>query len=239
VLSKNFFSRRNVVFDELVESRPHRDRSTGQMIVSIVTHTIIIAVSIRLTGAVAESVARPPLEMAMQLIRAPVRPATSAAPAPASARMAAVPMLPIVAPIDVAISIPPVPVSRGFDPGSLGRPVPNGWRPDVGDSAASDPRTVVTMLDADEPARYLDGPEPVYPPALRQVGVEGFVQLRYIVGFDGRAEPGSIRSLQSSNAAFEAPAIEAIARARFRPARLKGRVVRQLVEQIVRFTVQR
>ena len=69
--------------------------------------------------------------------------------------------------------------------------------------------------------------------------MEGWVQLRYIVGMDGHAEPGSIRSLQSSNTAFESPAIEAIAHANFRPARLKGRVVRQLVEQVVRFTVQR
>ena len=95
------------------------------------------------------------------------------------------------------------------------------------------------MRDADEPAQYLDGPEPVYPAALRQVGVEGWVQLRYIVGIDGHAEPGSIRSLQSSSTAFELPAIEAVARAHFRPARRRGRVVRQLVEQIVRFSVQR
>ena len=63
--------------------------------------------------------------------------------------------------------------------------------------------------------------------------------LRYIVGMDGHAEPGSVQSLQSSNVAFEAPAIEAVVHANFRPARLKGRVVRQLVEQIVRFAVQR
>lgn len=227
------------MFDELVESRPHRDRSTGQMIFSIVTHTVIIGVSIRLTGAVAESVARPPVEMPMQLTRAPVPPAASAVDASASARVVAAPVLPVVAPVDIAISIPPVTVSRRFDPDRLAGPLPDGWHPGVGDSAAPDLRTVVTMLDADEPARYLDGPEPVYPPALRQVGVEGSVELRYIVGVDGRAEPGSIQSLRSSNAAFEAPAIEAISRARFRPARLKGRVVRQLVEQIVRFTVQR
>jgi protein TonB len=135
--------------------------------------------------------------------------------------------------------MPPVSVGRGFDPTTLDRPVPIGWRAGADDSVASDPRTLVTLRDADEPAQYVDGPEPVYPAALRQVGVEGWVQLRYIVGIDGRAESGSIRSLQSNNSAFEAPAIEAIAHAHFRPARLRGRVVRQLVEQIVRFTVQR
>lgn len=226
------------MFDELVESRPHRDRGTGQMIISIVTHTIIIVVSIRLTAAVAESVARPPVEMPMQLSRAPAPRATSAAGAPSSARVPTAPVLPVVPPIDITIGIPPMPAGRPFDPRSLGALQTSGWRADVGDSAASDLRMVVTMRDADEPAQYLDGPEPVYPAALRQVGVEGWVQLRYIVGIDGHAEPGSVRSLQSSNAAFEAPAIEAVAHANFRPARLKGRIVRQLVEQLVRFTVQ-
>ena len=227
------------MFDDLVESRPHRDRSTGQMIVSIVTHTIIIAVSIRLTGAVAESVAKPPVEMPMQLSRAPVPRVATAVGAPASARVPPAPALPIVPPPEITIGIPPVPVGRPFDPHSLGGPLPNGSRTDVDDSAVGDLRTVVTARDADEPAEYLDGPAPVYPAALRQVGMEGWVHLRYIVGVDGHAEPGSVRSLQSSNVAFEAPAIEAVAHANFRPARLKGRVVRQLVEQIVRFTVQR
>lgn len=226
------------MFDELVESRPHRERSTGQMIISIVTHTIIIGVSIRLTGAVAESVARPPVEMPMQLSRAPAPRAASAAGAPSSVRVPPAPVLPVVPPIDVTNGILPLPAGRQFDPRTLGAPVTTGWRADVGDSTANDLRMVVTMRDADEPAQYLDGPEPAYPAALRQVGVEGWVQLRYIVGIDGHAEPGSVRSLQSSNAAFEAPAIEAVAHANFRPARLKGRIVRQLVEQIVRFTVQ-
>lgn len=227
------------MFDDLVESRPHRDRSTGQMIISIVTHTIIIAVSIRLTGAVAESVAKPPVEMPMQLNRAPVPRVATAVGAPASARVPPAPALPIVPPPEITIGIPPVPVGRPFDPHRLGGPLPNGWRTDVDDSAAGDLRAVVTVRDADEPAEYLDGPAPVYPAALRQVGMDGWVRLRYIVGMDGHAEPGSVQSLQSSNVSFEAPAIEAVAHANFRPARLKGRVVRQLVEQIVRFTVQR
>ena len=71
------------------------------------------------------------------------------------------------------------------------------------------------------------------------MGVEGSVHVRYIVGVDGRADPGSIQALLSTNTAFEAPAVNAIAGAHFRPVRRKDRVVRQLVEQIVRFTVQR
>jgi len=227
------------VFDDLLESRPHRDRSAGQMIISIVTHTIIIAVSIRLTGALAEPVARPPVETPMQLSRAPVRRAAAAIGAPTSATAPPAPVLPVVPPVEITIGIQPVPAGRAFDPRSLVSPATPGRQPEFDDSTSGDPRMVVTMRDVDEPAQYLDGPSPVYPAALRQVGVEGWVQLRYIVGVDGHAEPGSVRSLASSNVAFEAPAIDAVAHANFRPARLNGHVVRQLVEQVVRFTVQR
>lgn len=226
------------MFDDLWESRPCRDRSTGQMIGSIIVHIVIVAVSIRLTRAVAESIAKPPIEMTMQLTRTPVPRVSQAVSAPSPAGIPAMASLPVVAPVDIPTNLPPPAVGRGFDATRLDRPAWNGGSPGLRDSAASDLQTAVTMLDADEPAQYLDGPRPVYPPALRQVGGEGSVHLRYIVGIDGRAEPGSIQALQSTNTAFEAPAVDAIARARFRPARLQGRVVRELVEQIVRFTVR-
>ena len=228
------------MFDNLPESRRSRERSTGQLIASVAVHTVIIALSIRLTGAVAESIVRRPIETPMQLTRAPRPPAPAPVhqTAPQSGNPARA--LPLDVPVprfDTPADIPPIAPAPGFDPRRF-ETGPKGVSFDgPADSNGRDASRVISMQEADEPARYLDGPAPVYPPALRQVGVEGFVALRYIVGIDGRAESGSIKTMQSSNAAFIAPAIDAIAGARFRPARLRGHVVRQLVEQIVRFTV--
>lgn len=226
------------MFTDLVESRPHRERSAAQMVASIVAHSLVIAVSIRLTGAVAESAVRPPIETAMQLTRSPDQSAARTVVVPTTANIAAPPTLPTAPPVDVPAGIPPALPGRSFDPGQFNPAGSTGMSAPTRDSTPTDPRALVTAQQADEPAEYLDGPPPLYPPALRQVGVQGFVQLRYIVGVDGRAEPGSVNTVQSSNAAFEAPAIEAIERARFRPARLGGRVVREVVEQIVRFTIR-
>ena len=79
---------------------------------------------------------------------------------------------------------------------------------------------------------------PVYPPVLKSAGVEGRVSLRFVVGIDGRPELGTIQVLSSTNKAFESPAIEAIKKSRFKPAKIRGAPVRQLVDQAVRFSLQ-
>ncbi len=226
------------MFDELVESRPRRQRRAAQAVASIAVHTVIIAVSIQLTRAVAATVTKSTAEAPLFVTRAPTPRAAQPLAATAAALPAA-PSLPMVpAPVIVPTTIAAAGPARGFDPLRIGaagdrRGVPSGV---PGDDSAGGARAM-TLVEVDDPVSYLGGPEPSYPPALRQVGVEGSVRLRYVVGTDGKVEPGSVEVLMSTNKAFEAPAIEAITRSHFRPARVKGQKVRQLVEQMVRFTI--
>jgi protein TonB len=226
------------MFDELVESRPHRQRSTAQALASIAVHTVIIAVSIQLTRAVAATVTKSTVESPLFVTRAPA-PRTAQPAAATAAALPAAPSLPMIAvPVIVPTTIAALAPAHGFDPSRLGAATGGHGLPDgiLGDDTPGNDR-VFTPMEAEEPVTYLDGPEPRYPPALRQVGVEGSVRLRYIVGTDGKVEPGSVEVLMSTNKSFEAPAIEAITGSRFRPARVKGQKVRQLVEQMVRFTI--
>ena len=94
------------------------------MIISIVTHTIIIAVSIRLTGAVAESVAETPGRNADATDPCPGSQGGHRVAAPAGARVPPAPALPIVPPMEITTGIPPVPVGRPFDPHNLGATPP-------------------------------------------------------------------------------------------------------------------
>ncbi len=226
------------MFDELVESRPRRQRSVVQTLASIAVHTVIIAVSIQLTRAVAATVTKHADEAPLFVTRAPAPRAAQPAAATAAALPAA-PALPTIgAPVIVPSTIPPITPAHGFDPSRLGATAARAGLPVgvQGDDTPGGDR-IFTLAEAEEPASYLDGPQPTYPPALRQVGVEGSVRLRYIVGIDGKVESGSIEVLMSTNKSFEAPAIEAITGSHFRPARVKGQKVRQLVEQMVRFTI--
>lgn len=79
---------------------------------------------------------------------------------------------------------------------------------------------------------------PVYPPLLRAAGVQGRVEVQVVVDTLGRVEWGTVRIVHSDHPAFEAPALESLRGARFRPARVFGRAVRVLVQIPVAFVLQ-
>jgi hypothetical protein len=81
-------------------------------------------------------------------------------------------------------------------------------------------------------------PAPRYPYRLSMAGIDGLVQVRYVIGADGRAAMGTIEVLWASAEEFIPPVMEALSRGRFRPARLGGKPVPARVYQDVRFRVR-
>ena len=65
---------------------------------------------------------------------------------------------------------------------------------------------------------------------MRQAGIDGVVLVQAIVDTSGRVEPGSIQVIQSSQAAFEGAAKRLVQRSLFQPGRLRGQVVRVLIQ---------
>jgi TonB family protein len=91
--------------------------------------------------------------------------------------------------------------------------------------------------EVDDPVVPISIPSPRFPPVLQQAGVSGFVEATYVVSTTGRPEPSSWRVQRSSNQQFEGPAREAVMKGIFKPARIKGVAVRQLVQQRISFTI--
>ncbi len=226
------------MFDQLMESQPQSQRRTSQMLLSIAVHTVLIAVSIQLTRAAAESLVKRPPEVPMLLTREPTPPVVSHAAAAAAAAVSSAPALLAIppAPLVVPVSIPAVETGRSFDVSRYDTKGTGHGGSALDGGSSSDTVKALTLQQVDDPVQYLDGPSPAYPPALREVGVTGQVMLRYIVGADGRAED-SIAVIRSTNKAFEAPAIAAVRQSRFKAAKVRGAAVRQIVEQVVRFTI--
>ena len=76
---------------------------------------------------------------------------------------------------------------------------------------------------------------PEYPDVLRRAGVSGAVEVEYVVGKDGRFDPGSLHVLTTDHDRFTASVVQALRRARFRAARRAGQAVSVLVRQTIRF----
>jgi len=97
--------------------------------------------------------------------------------------------------------------------------------------------TVTNMVE--QAPQLISGPPLVYPVGLERYGVEGQVILQAIIDTTGRAEPASLKILQSPDPAFERVALAWIKEARFRPAKLNGRPVRVLVSVPLDFRAPR
>jgi TonB family protein len=94
---------------------------------------------------------------------------------------------------------------------------------------------LLTAAVVDDPVGIIDQPAPRYPAALANARVTGRVELAYVVDPVGRVEPGSLHAVVSTHHAFEAAARESVLASRYRPARFRGRLVRQLVRQTFTF----
>lgn len=229
------------MFDMLIESKPKKERTIGQTAVSVVFHVILIFGAVKATQGAAETVKKIVASETMAFLAPPPPPEPEPPPPDAVAQKSAPPQgfQTIVPPREIPTSIPPINLSEKFNAKDFsGKGIEGGISTGViGGTAPVITGESFTVDQVDDPVQYIGGPLPTYPPALRTAGIEGRVTVRYIVGADGKVEETTIQVLNSTNKAFEAPAIEAIRKSNFKPAKIKGTPVRQLVEQVVRFTI--
>jgi TonB family protein len=80
---------------------------------------------------------------------------------------------------------------------------------------------------------------PRYPPALKAAGVEGEVLVQFVVDTLGAADVRSFKVLKASHGDFIESVKAALPNMKFVPAELRGRKVRQLVQQPFVFAIQK
>jgi protein TonB len=142
--------------------------------------------------------------------------------------------------LDIPNSIPAVDLGTPFnkdDWTGVGR---EGGRRDgaiVADTATVAPSAY--LADAvDEAVVPILIPSPRFPPVLRAAGIRGEVVAQYVVDTMGLVERASWTVIRASHDGFREAAREAILAGRFSPARVSGRKVRQLVQQVIRFDLR-
>jgi TonB family protein len=127
---------------------------------------------------------------------------------------------------DLPFSLRPVELRRLAAPFRLGD---STSMTGPGDSA-------IQVADLSEPPVLLHLVEPQYPEALRQAGIQGVVSVIYVVDAQGDVEPTSITFVSTDHPAMAESVWNALVAAKFRPGRLRGKPVRTLVRQLIRFT---
>ena len=234
------------MFDNLVESRPKRRGWRGlfgSSFSSFVIHGLLIFGAVKATQKVQDVVQQERMDTLNFFIdeqeeEKPEEPETP---------QLAVLDVPVAlgfqnldAPIDIPTEIPPVDLNQRFNPADYsGVGVEGGIAAGVAGGQTVDLNQVFVEAVVDEPPLRLSGPQLVYPPLLRDAGIQGHVTCEFIVGEDGHPEQGSFRVVESTNRTFERPARDVIMGGVYRPGRIRGQPVRVLVRQTINYTLTR
>ena len=233
------------MFNRLPESNARRQRRTGGFVVSTVVHLALIALAVqatRLTAAPRPKAATREILVFRPPAPAPTPPQRNLDPRPSNARGPAIPAPPTL-PANIADVVP----DKLPDPGSMGRLLEHMCDPNRTSIASQPTGTPNVSGDAPLTANVVEKAvvalpgtaTPRYPSMLQSAGVDGQVRAQFVVDTLGKVEQGSFRALESTHDLFTTSVREALARARFTPAEVGGRKVRQLVEQTFTFSITR
>jgi protein TonB len=233
------------VFTRLPESNARRQRRAGGLVVSTAIHLVIIALAVRATGLTAAPPPRvdPVVDLYLPSTPTPSVPAPrpirrldrdpSLPPTPNERSVLAMVTADIPSVIPEAGSMNPL-MEPSFDPTRVAGGAAPGGPPNVSDGSPLLENQVEQAVIA------IPGTStPRYPAMLQSAGLEGDVRARFVVDTLGRVEQGSVRTLESTHDLFAAAVRDALTRARFKPAEVGGRKVRQLVEQTFTFRIAR
>ncbi len=215
------------MFETLIESKRKRDRKKyfGVGVVSLVVHTAIIAGAVIATLNAGQSDTKVRVDTAMVYLQEQQQKPPEQQPVQLDVPLKG--FQTVVAPTEIPTNIPPVNLQEKFDPKDY-----SGSGVEGGTANGMVPTGNEVFMEAivEEKPSVLSAPQPPYPELLRQAGIQGRVLIQAVIDTTGRAEPNSIKIIQSPNPGFDQPSRTWIQHALFRPARVHGRAVRVLVQ---------
>lgn len=239
------------MFNNLLESKAKKPRSTAGTVTSIVLHGILISGAVYAT-AHATMEAEKPKEEKVEFVEMkkdePPPPKDEPPPPPPPEAVAAPPppkgFQVLTAPVEIPDIIPKIDLSKKLtdEADFSGKGVAGGRAtgdPNVKSAPINDNQTYFEFQVEKQAAVAPGNRPPAYPSVLQSQGVEGKVSAQFVVDTTGRAEMSSWKVLDSSNELFNQAARDAVRGWRFLPAEVGGRRVRQLVQQTIGFTLNK
>jgi protein TonB len=237
------------MFNNLIESKPKKQRTTGGLIFSGIIHAVIGTAAVYGTLQAKEQLEKPKAEkvefVEMKKKEEPPPP-KEVPPPPKDVVMAPPPpkgFQVLTAPVKVPDVLPDIDLSKKVTDeadfsgkgvaGGSGKGVVGGTGPVNTDQPYFEFQ-VEKQVAAVPCSTCLN-----YPDQLKSAGVEGEVLAQFVVDTTGRYESGTFKVLKSTNEQFTNAVKSALPRMKFYPAEVGGRKVKQLVQQPFTFSLQK
>ena len=233
------------MLNNLLESKPQKQKTVGGTIASGVLHVVLIALAVQATlnagqkqetreqkidfVQVKKDEPPPPKE------KAPPPDVTAPPPPPKGFQV-------LTAPVNIPDVLPEIDLSKKLTNAAdfTGKGVAGGTSKGVVGGVLVKDDQPLFEFQVEKPVMQAPGSaQPRYPDILKSAGVEGEVLAQFVVDTTGRAEAGSFKVLKASHELFAAAVKNALPNMKFLPAEVGGRKVRQLVQQPFVFAISK
>lgn len=233
------------MFENLIETKPKKAKTGKQLLLSVVVHVAVIGAAVYGTLEAKEAIEKPKaekVEFVEMKKEEPPPPETKPEPPP---DVVAAPPPPkgfqvLTAPIKIPEVLPEIDLTKKVTDeadfsgkgvaGGIAKGVVGGTAP-VADQTYFEFQVEKQVAQLNVTLRY--------PDMLRSANVEGEVLAQFVVDTTGRVEANSIKILKSSHDLFTNAVQQALRTAKYYPAEIGGRKVKQLVQQPFNFTLTR
>jgi protein TonB len=236
------------MFNQLIESKPQKQKMAGGTVFSFVFHSALIATAIIVTknAGIADDKTKQEKIQFVEMKKEPPKPKEAPPPPPPKEVLKAPPpkgFQVLRAPVEIPIKIPEIDLSKAVTneadfsgkgvKGGIAKGVEGGTPQRVSDQPYFE-------FQVEKPVQQIPGTgTPRYPDALRSSGVEGEVQAQFVVNEDGKADVSTYKVLKATNDLFASAVRTALPQMRFYAAEVGGHKVKQLVQQSFQFKLDR
>ena len=237
------------MFNQLIESKPKKQKLAGGTLFSLVMHGGLIAAAIAATAGagIADDKSKAEKVQFVEMKKEPPKPKPKEPPPPPKEVVMKAPppkgFQVLRAPVEIPIKIPDIDLSKKVtnEDDFSGKGVKGGIAKGVeGGTAIVDPNQTYFEFQVEKPVSQIPGTgSPRYPDALRSSGIEGEVQAQFVVNEEGRAETGTFKVLKATNDLFASAVRTSLPNMRFYAAEVGGKKVKQLVQQSFQFKLDR
>ncbi len=228
------------MFNNLLESKPKKQKSGGLVAGSLILHVGLIGLAVVATAHARQALEKPKQEKIdfVEVKKNEPEPPKNEPPPQVVAPPPPKGFQVLNAPVEIPDVLPDIDLSKKVtdEADFTGKGQQGGVSKGVDKPVVTD--QPYFEFQVEKPVVQAPGSSaPRYPDILRQAGVEGEVLAQFVVDTLGKAEAGSFKVLKSSHDLFAQSVRSALPSMRFIPAEVGGRKVKQLVQQPFAFAI--